>query len=1328
MLKNNKILLLLVISIVFVIVSSSFALGFLDKWCEGWEDWEEDFGCHGEPQTQSKCDFCGGEWHGCYTAEGDDGCGTTEYYCCGSMICDSNHCCPSGEEWDDELGCIEPIPTQDCALENQKASTWGGTCCAKGDFGNPYTLYKCSNGYCQQCCNDGHCNTGEICSNWVCVDADCSPAGKCDTSARKICLSSLTWSDPDVSAYCNGCDHCGDGKCNCGESVNTPGAREDCCVDKDNDGWCKNGVNGASNEDCDDTSSSISPDDPEICFGNLDEDCDGDADCFDSQCSGAGPCKSCDIDEDCDSSPCYPGGVACVGTAPNKNCEYQGSPSCALDGYCCFPLCDFPGGPNPDMDCKSCPEPIEGDNNLHYLPVNAVAAGSLSFYVDNNDNVHYGSKQHSLFGIGMNNALAASNQCQYPVISRGFVVIDTSCIPVDAEVHGDVYFEFELDSLRAPQGSRLQNASLWIVDPSAFPGDYDWFNEVDWIVPSTYNNNPPYQVQLDIGRGYYKPEDSNYAGEDPIEYCENYPDRKFCWCYTKWGAQCTFKRSSEYGWGTNRVKIPKSALNLGGYTAFILRYGQAGTDTNQNWKSDKKYAQKLDNCNFNPGGNSCGDGANCACAPRAQGPKCSGDPCGSVTYLQTNNGNCVGCTQGGYVAKDNKHFCIDDGEMKGPIEVTTSSPVINISFCAPACNPACGQADGCGGTCPTDNRSTGYVNPCDTSDICYDTFGAAFGAPLRGTGSYNPCILAADIACGTEIGAQCLPPNTIDDDCDGFINCSDGDCAAQPACSGLVNICRDVYKTEPGVGDRYNMAWNADATDCDWCPSSNFCVYLGTCYTSTGLLGTGVPLAAGMDNQTLCNESSNKWGDIDGAQNACILAGFNWTIAGEPNVGEYGALNDGGNPAAGGNECCGDDTDEFLRVTTDMVGIDHIACCDNSTDCVDTTDTCRDGGAENCTNGIDDDCDGWIDGEDFQCPEGAGNETASPYRMCEDAVDNDAAAQPGRGFTDADDFKCQDFCTGINASTGKDLRFDASGGDTNFFGVGYSYNFSDWEDTANNFEYCCGDDPLEYYKNTTMNTAPTFVCNNSAQPEPCPYHACCNVTTDCIDGNGNCQIGSEDTIDLCIDGLDNDCDGLIDAFEPECTGVVWGFVYDKNMVPLPDALVKGSPLGPSAIFESMNTTNILGRYNIQNAFIGSYNFIGRKEGFDDNVTALTINPGSTQQVDFVLRNGSCHADCTDYYDNCNWDCEGLTFGAGEDCTFITTLCEGKPAGFKIRYYNATTGLNHEYTCCEGPERSYPRIRATVTGQPKNVYDMVLTVKGQGKETEIVHIIVWMPED
>jgi hypothetical protein len=55
---------------------------------------------------------------------------------------------------------------------------------------------------------------------------------------------------------------------------------------------------------------------------------------------------------------------------------------------------------------------------------------------------------------------------------------------------------------------------------------------------------------------------------------------------------------------------------------------------------------------------------------------------------------------------------------------------------------------------------------------------------------------------------------------------------------------------------------------------------------------------------------------------------------------------------------------------------------------------------EICNNGIDDDGDGFVDCDDFDCNESP----LCTFEICDNGIDDD-----GDGFIDCDDFDCDDF-------------------------------------------------------------------------------------------------------------------------------------------------------------------------------------------------------------------------------------------------------------------------------------------------------------------------------
>lgn len=205
---------------------------------------------------------------------------------------------------------------------------------------------------------------------------------------------------------------------------------------------------------------------------------------------------------------------------------------------------------------------------------------------------------------------------------------------------------------------------------------------------------------------------------------------------------------------------------------------------------------------------------------------------------------------------------------------------------------------------------------------------------------------------------------------------------------------------------------------------------------------------------------------------------------------------------------------------------------------------------------------------------------------------------------------------------------------------------------------------------------------------------------------------------LCMDGFDNDCDRKIDCQDDNCTGLITGFISDDTGKAIGGAIIKSSPPGKLAECERTATSLSNGTYSLD-ALIGSYNIVARKPGYDDNVTWATVLSKQTEPgghvINFNLMNGTCHADCTDSYGNCNPSCNGLSFpnATGVDTCNIIPICANRHKGFPASEISGT--IVTEYTCCEGePTRTYPAKKARVEGSMENVYVYQTIVKLNGK--------------
>ena len=159
-------------------------------------------------------------------------------------------------------------------------------------------------------CGTGACAAiGQlICSGGSQVDT-CTPGTPapevCNDGLDNDCDALTDCSDPDCPAGVPPCctadevGNCADGIDNDCDGL-TDGADPDCaptCIDNDGDGYgvCPNcgTANGCTynGDDCNDANTSVNPGASEVCNDGLDNDCDGDTDCFDSDCAGDSACS-----------------------------------------------------------------------------------------------------------------------------------------------------------------------------------------------------------------------------------------------------------------------------------------------------------------------------------------------------------------------------------------------------------------------------------------------------------------------------------------------------------------------------------------------------------------------------------------------------------------------------------------------------------------------------------------------------------------------------------------------------------------------------------------------------------------------------------------------------------------------------------------------------------------------------------------------------------------------------------------------------------------------------------------------------------------------------
>ncbi|MFZ5364781.1 MAG: MopE-related protein [Patescibacteria group bacterium] len=312
----------------------------------------------GSGQCQGYSECVSGQWSSCSTA--NDSCGT----CC---LCDlqgepQSSCvaCEEGQArscGDASCGGYQIcIAGQWPACSSQTDSC--GHCCACDEYGNAqYFCTVCEHGQ-LRACGDGACSGYQLCLNDEWLDCstegiDCGTCCRCDADGQESFDEDQYYDCPntdcpELSSCVNGWALCGGylggqiyyysqahqlaGACQdvhtCANQSCLAGDWLQCEADSDSDGY------SPSCGDCDDTSSTVRPNHPEVCNDWVDNNCDGQTD------EGCCPDLDGDSYEDaaCGGSDCNDNNVFINPSVPegcddlvDNNCDGQTDEGCCPD-------------------------------------------------------------------------------------------------------------------------------------------------------------------------------------------------------------------------------------------------------------------------------------------------------------------------------------------------------------------------------------------------------------------------------------------------------------------------------------------------------------------------------------------------------------------------------------------------------------------------------------------------------------------------------------------------------------------------------------------------------------------------------------------------------------------------------------------------------------------------------------------------------------------------------------------------------------------------------------------------------------------------------------
>ncbi len=947
---------------------------------------------------------------------------------------------------------------------------------------------ECTDGFDNDCSGDADASDGNCSSVLVAEDS----LVLCTDGIDNDAVGGTDCADSGCSAFCS--DDDGDGYCEVGEDDNSDGDCDNADIDANTED-CNDdpGANGADEAPDSDDEDSV----PE-CTDGFDNDCSGAADAGDANCSGVLTTENtlalCSDGLDNDGA----GGTDCSDTNCSAFCTDDDG-----DGYCEVGEDDNSDGTcdNADIDantedCNDNP----GANGADEAP-DADDEDSVPECTDGFDNDCSGDADASdgnCSGVLVaEDSLALCTDGLDNDAVGGIDCADSGCSAFCSDDDGDGYCEVGEDG---NSDGTCDNADIDANTEDC--NDNPGANGADEAPDSDDEDSVPECTDgFDNDcSGDADASDGNCSGvlvaEDSLALCTDGVDNDAVGGTDCSDSGCSAFCSDDDGDG----------------------YCEVGQDGNSDGDCDNADIDaNTEDCNDDPGANGADEAPDSddedsvpECTDTFDND-CSGD-------ADAADGNCSGVLTG----ENTLELCSDgiNNDASGGTDCSDAG-----------CSAFCSDDDG-DGYCEVgeDGNSDGTCNNGDidvnTRD-CNDTGpNAAQEAPDNDDedsvgecidGFDNDCSGAADAADGN-CTPFLVPENTLARCTDGINNNASGgtDCAD----AGCSNFCSDDDGDgfcEVGEDTSANGTCNNGEIDPDTNPGTT----TRDCDDDPGDGANSVPQGPEEDFYSACIDSYDNDcdGDVDAAEATC--AGLQQETSFALCTDGLDNDNEGGTDCQDSNcssFCTDDDGDGYCEVGEDDNGD---STCTNA-DIDSNTEDCQDVGANAssafptnpeetdpnttgagftnaavCADMVDNDCDGDTDSEDADCSVFGVNENT--FNLCNDGFDND-----GNGMADSADPSCAPY-DGVESNFGR-----CSDGLDND-GDGLIDGLDDGSGTDGNCLAFVDNDGDGYCEDSTN-------CLDGDLPN------------DCNDLNAaEAPDHDEDTLGLCQDNNDNDCNGLTDA-------------------------------------------------------------------------------------------------------------------------------------------------------------------------------------------------------